>query len=177
MMLSYPYTPKRLDAVREILGFVQDSAEEYRRRGLLLRVGPMPEHVAVEIDPTGLRSILTNILDKSAKYKEKDVGTASLRAEEDGGTFRLFLDDDGPGVPEEALPRLFDVFYRSDPARRDPNRGSGLDLLAIVQKTAARMGGAVRAEDLPGGGLRMILEIPLAESAKGENTDETDLDH
>ena len=63
-------------------------------------------------------------------------------------------------MPEEALPKLFDVFYRSDPSRKNPNQGSGLGV-AIVAKSAARMGGSVHAENRPEGGLRIVLEFPL----------------
>lgn len=77
------------------------------------------------------------------------------------GRLLLCVDDDGPGVPDEALDKLFDVFYRSDPARQNPNQGSGLGL-AIAAKDAERMGGAIHAENRPGGGLRIILELPLA---------------
>ena len=72
----------------------------------------------------------------------------------------LFVDDDGPGVPDEALPKLFDVFYRNDPSRKKTHQGSGLGL-AIVWKTMERMGGTIHAENLSAGGLRMALEIPL----------------
>ena len=71
------------------------------------------------------------------------------------------MDDDGPGVPEAALPKLFDAFYRNDPSRNNPDQGSGLGL-AIAAKSLERMGGSIRAENRPGGGLRMTIHIPLA---------------
>ena len=80
------------------------------------------------------------------------------------------MDDDGPGVPEEALSKLFDVFYRDDPARKKTDQGSGLGL-AIVAKSVERMGGAIHAENLPEGGLRMALRIPLAERRPEDEAD------
>ena len=71
------------------------------------------------------------------------------------------MDDDGPGVPEAALPKLFDAFYRNDPSRNNPDQGSGLGL-AIAAKSLERMSGSIRAENLPGAGLRMTIHIPLA---------------
>lgn len=71
------------------------------------------------------------------------------------------MDDDGPGAPEAALPKLFDAFYRNDPSRNNPDQGSGLGL-AIAAKSLERMGGSIRAENRPGGGLRMTVHIPLA---------------
>lgn len=170
---EYPYSPERLDAVKEIADFVQASAEEYRRRGLEIKTGPMPQEAVFEADPACFRSILTNLLDNSAKYKEKETGTASITGRIDGTDMLLYVDDDGPGVPEEALPKIFDVFYRNDPSRKNPNQGSGLGL-AIVWKTMERMGGTIYAENLSTGGLRMVLEIPLL---KEGNKYETDFNH
>ena len=157
---EYPYNPECLDLVKKIRDFVLASAEEYLGRGLRVELRSLPEAAAVEADPAYFRSILQNLLDNSAKYKGKETGTAALSGEISAGSFFLYADDDGPGVPEEALPKLFDVFYRSDPSRRNPNQGSGLGL-AIVAKSVKRMGGAVHAENRPQGGLRIVLEFPL----------------
>ncbi len=77
----------------------------------------------------------------------------------EGQDFCLTVDDDGPGVPPEALPRLFDVFYRNDPARKNPDQGSGLGL-AIVAKSMERMGGTIRAENRPQGGCGWCCASP-----------------
>lgn len=159
-MGEYPYSPERLDAAQEISDFVSASADDYLRRGLRIRPGPLPEGACIDADPTCLRSVLTNLLDNSAKYRSKPTGTAVITAEARGGRLILRVDDDGPGVPEEALPKLFDVFYRSDPSRQNPKQGSGLGL-AIAAKAAGRMGGTIRAANLCGGGLSVELEMPL----------------
>jgi signal transduction histidine kinase len=68
--------------------------------------------------------------------------------------------DDGPGVPTEALPKLFDVFYRADPSRNI--KGSGLGL-AISRKIIERMGGDIHAELPEAGGLAIIIRLPVVE--------------
>ena len=75
------------------------------------------------------------------------------------GSCTLVLTDDGPGVPPDACGKLFDVFYRSDPARKNPAGGSGLGL-AIAAKAVSRMGGTIRAENAPDGGLSIIITLP-----------------
>jgi len=72
---------------------------------------------------------------------------------------RISFEDDGPGVPEDALPALFEAFYRGDQSRRNSNQGSGLGL-AITQKAVERMDGRIYAENREQGGLRIVVEIP-----------------
>lgn len=159
---EYPYTPEKLDAVKEIADFVRASAEEYQSQGLEIKIKTMPHKAIIIADPIYFRSILMNLFDNSAKYKDKKIGAVSIEAEIIGQFLKLYVDDDGPGVPEKALPKLFDVFYRNDPSRKNPNQGSGLGL-AIVWKAVERMNGSICAENLPKCGLRMTIKIPLAE--------------
>ena len=70
------------------------------------------------------------------------------------------MEDNGPGVDETQLPKLFEPFYRGDAARTKPGAGSGLGL-AVVKRSVQQMGGSVRAENAPGGGLRVVWELPL----------------
>ena len=172
-MGEYPYNPEELDAVREIVDFVEASSDEYQRRGLTVRIGLLPSKAVISADPAYFRSILMNLLDNSAKYKEKDVGHALITGSISNQMLRIYVDDDGPGVPIEALPKLFDVFYRNNPSRKNPKQGSGLGL-AIVWKAIERMGGSICDENLPQGGLRMTIKIPLAERRR---TNETNSDH
>ena len=62
-------------------------------------------------------------------------------------------------VPEEALEKLFDIFYRTDPSRSNPSKGSGLGL-SITAKIIEKLGGSIRAENIPEGGLAIIMMLP-----------------
>ena len=166
-MGEYPYNPEKLDAVKEVRDFVRASADEYQRRGLTVQIGALPSKAMVSVDPTYFRSVLMNLLDNSAKYKGKETGNAIITGSIEDQRFYLYVDDDGPGVPAEALPKLFDVFYLNDPSRKNPKQGSGLGL-AIVWKAIERMRGFICAENLPQGGLRMVIEIPLEERRQME---------
>ena len=68
--------------------------------------------------------------------------------------------DDGIGIPEEDLPKVFERFYRVDKARSRAAGGTGLGL-SIVHDTAARWSGSVTARARPGGGTVFVLMLPL----------------
>lgn len=105
-----------------------------------------------------LQRVLNNLVDNSRKYGANALPFGSV-CEED--TVTLWMEDNGPGVPEEQLPCLFEPFYRGDAARTKPGAGSGLGL-AVVKKSMQQMGGNVRAENAPGGGLRIVMQLPMA---------------
>ena len=69
---EFPYSAERMDVVNEIRDFVLASAEEYWRRGLQIRTKMPINPLIIQADPTYFRSILSNLLDNSAKYKEKN---------------------------------------------------------------------------------------------------------
>lgn len=105
-----------------------------------------------------LQRVLNNLVDNSRKYGANALSFGSV-CEKD--TVTLWMEDNGPGVPEEQLPYLFEPFYRGDAARTKPGAGSGLGL-AVVKKSMQQMGGNVRAENAPGGGLRIVMQLPMA---------------
>ena len=156
--------PIRLDEF--VAGFVEEAALDSRTRGLEITAEQLAP-VTVSADPEQLRRVLSNILENSIKYKAKETGRLRITLEESG---RLTLADDGPGVPEEALPKLFDVFYRSDPARKNPAGGSGLGL-AIAAKAVQGMGGTIRARSGPHGGLAIEITLSKEEACNAENPD------
>ena len=164
-MGNFPTHPEALDIRKEITDFVFASEEEFRAGGLTVEVSGDGGGF-IWADPLQLRSVLANILGNSAKYKERETAAAAVRFQADGGIVRITFEDDGPGVPEDALPMLFDVFYRTDPSRNNPNQGSGLGL-AITAKALERMGGAIRAENIEEGGLRVTVEIPEMTGGEG----------
>lgn len=156
----------RLD---EVIGdAVASVRDEYAQKGLSISAETEP--VSMRADPVQLRRIIMNILENSLKYKTSAHGHTiiSLKRTESGCT--LSIKDDGPGVPPEALPHLFEVFYRSDPARSSPERGSGLGL-AIVEKAVEHMGGTIQALPCEPHGLEIRIKFPNEVIEDGEDPD------
>lgn len=158
---EYPVSPELLHLDDEVRQLVRALEAEYEEKGLTLTFGSLAL-ATVYADPDQLRRVLTNIMENSAKYKSKDMGTMTISLREEKAGYRLSLCDDGPGVPEEALPHLFEVFYRSDPSRQNPHRGSGLGL-AIAANAVRRMNGTIEATAGGQGGLDITICLPKVE--------------
>lgn len=156
---EYPEAPVSLMLDENIMETVSAMKDEYAAKGLMVHTELTP--VRIFADPLYLHRIVTNILENSLKYKEKEQGNLWISLEQTAEGCRLSFADDGPGVPEEALPHLFEVFYRSDPSRQIPSKGSGLGL-AIVAGTVQRMGGSVQAFCRKPQGLLIRIELPAS---------------
>ncbi|MDP9468321.1 MAG: DUF4118 domain-containing protein [Chloroflexota bacterium] len=114
----------------------------------------------VAVDPVLGNQVLDNLLENASRHTPSDV-LLRISAEPDGEAVRVRVEDAGPGVPPEAMPHLFEKFYRV-PARRGPARqGTGLGL-AMVKGLAEAMGGSVAASHSPLGGLAIDVWLPLA---------------
>lgn len=142
------------DAIEEIVGGVKD---EYAEKGLDITVLPN-DGITVLADGELLLRIVTNILGNSLKYKNKDKGHILISVCREDGFAKIELADDGPGVEEQSLEKLFEVFYRTDKARSDTGNGNGIGL-AFVKKAVMAMGGSVCAQRSPEGGLSIIIYL------------------
>jgi signal transduction histidine kinase len=158
-MGNYPTYPEKLEIGRELSDFVTASMEEYKAKGLTIEVRYINDRKYIYADPIQLRSVFANILNNSSKYKNKETANATISYIVKDSMIHIVFQDDGPGVPEESLTKLFDVFYRGDFSRNNPHQGSGLGL-AIVAKAIERMNGKIYAENCKESGLRTIIEIP-----------------
>lgn len=121
----------------------------------------IPAGLVARADPDRLRQILSNLVDNGIKYGRKGgVLTVSARALA-GGLVEVGVKDDGPGIPREALERVFERFYRVDKARSREQGGTGLGL-AIVKHAVLAHGGEVRVESEPGQGTVFYFTLPAA---------------
>jgi signal transduction histidine kinase len=102
-----------------------------------------------------VRRILRNLLDNAVAHA---AGTVALRAWCDREAAYVSVHDDGPGVPDRDRDRIFDRFYRGDPARSRPAGGSGLGL-AIARTLAERNGGGLELGDATSGA-EFLLRLP-----------------
>jgi signal transduction histidine kinase len=116
--------------------------------------------VRVLADAEGLERVLQNLIDNAIRYGRRG-GTVRVLAETRAAKVAIMVADDGPGIAPEHLPRLFERFYRVDPARSREKGGAGLGL-AIVKDQAEIMGGSVRAESEVGRGSVFTVELSRA---------------
>nr|NNM89433.1 HAMP domain-containing histidine kinase [Bacilli bacterium] len=158
-MGNYPTYPEKLAIHQELSDFVLACQEEYKSKGLLLTITNQVDVPCIFADPVQLRSVFANILSNSAKYKKKEFVHVHIFCTKQDDMIQIAFEDDGPGVQEDSLAKLFDVFYREDISRSTPRQGSGLGL-AIVAKAIQRMNGKVYAQNREQGGLRIVIEIP-----------------
>ena len=143
--------------VRERLDFaalVQSLADDLAETGADVVV---EDATAVEVtgDPLALRRLVANLLDNALKYGQR----ARVRVDRDGDCARLVIEDDGPGVPDDALERVFDPFERGDAARDPATGGIGLGL-ALARGIAQAHGGDIRLERSSSCGLRACVLLP-----------------
>ena len=108
-----------------------------------------------------LYHILYNLVENSSKYNRRG-GFVRLTLRREGGGTAIAVEDNGIGIPEEDLPKIFDRFYRVDKARSRAAGGTGLGL-SIVRDTARRYGGAVAAARREGGGSVFTVIFPAPE--------------
>ena len=80
----------------------------------------------------------------------------SLKLVQREHTITFTIDDEGPGIPQEALPHIFGRFYQADSSRKAEGHGLGL---ALVKKIVTLSGGTIRAENLPQGGARFTVQL------------------
>lgn len=130
--------------------------DEYRQRGLEIAFEKKAD-VTAKIDEELFLRVIGNLLENSLKYKNKSVGKMLVTLERDeDGVAEVHFEDDGPGVSDDQLEKLFEIFYRTDKARNNPGSGNGIGL-AFVKKAIGIMSGKVRAEKSRIGGLSIII--------------------
>ena len=112
---------------------------------------------AVEDD---IYQIALNLIENAIKYNNPN-GNVVAKLKKTDSTVEMIVEDTGIGVPEDALPFLFDRFYRVDKARSREAGGSGLGL-SIVKSTVEKYGGTVKAESRSSGGTRFIVTFKAA---------------
>jgi two-component system OmpR family sensor kinase len=112
-------------------------------------------------DVDRLQQVVLNLVDNASRMVGEG-GHVVVELTGEGDRAVLSVMDDGPGIPEADLPRLFDRFYRADTSRTRASGGAGLGL-AIVRAIISAHGGRIEAANLPGGGARMTVVLPAIE--------------
>ncbi len=150
--------PIRLDQLVQQL--VDDSALEAKARGCAVQY-QSPEAVTVAGDPELLRRAVENVIRNAIRYSPRETAVEVTLARNNGRAV-VAVRDHGPGVPEDALPRLFDPFYRVESDRNRTNGGIGLGL-SIARRAIELYKGTIRARNVHPG-LEVELDLPAPDS-------------
>jgi heavy metal sensor kinase len=120
---------------------------------------PVCEEVSVRGDRHRLRQLLLNLADNAVKYNQSQGRvTMSLRRANDAAEFTIA--NTGPGIPPEILPRVFDRFFRGDPAHSPAVDGCGLGL-SIAQWIVAAHEGSIKIESVPAQMTTVTVRLPI----------------
>jgi PAS domain S-box-containing protein len=152
-----------VDVVSVVKGAVADLKAGQDSSGPAIEIKTASRRLDVRLDPRLFRMVVTNLL-KNALQANPDGGKIRVKlGKPRGGGFKMVVEDDGPGIPGEALEKIFTPFYTTKAT------GTGLGL-ATVKKLTELHGGRVLAENRPSGGAAFVVEIP--DSAEGASDEE-----
>jgi signal transduction histidine kinase len=112
-------------------------------------------HASLMARPIALRRCLTNLIDNAVKYGY----SAHVSVVREGNSAVVRIKDNGPGIPDGELEKVFDPFYRVEGSRSRETGGTGLGL-TIARNIAEQHGGTIRLRNHPSGGLEVSLSLP-----------------
>jgi heavy metal sensor kinase len=149
-------TMQSTDLSELIHSAVQQYAALAIEKGVTLRAAATQPPVRAAADASGIRRILSILVDNALKHTPAG-GTVTVSAAVDAARVTLTVEDTGEGIPATALPHIFERFYRADPAR---GGGSGFGLgLSIAQAIAQAHGSAITVSSTPGAGAHFSLSL------------------
>jgi heavy metal sensor kinase len=122
--------------------------------------------VYVEGDRSHLQQVVVNLVANAIKYTQ-DGGEVEMRVRRNGNTAVLEVSDNGAGIPDYALPHVFERFYRADKARSRESGGAGLGL-AIVKAICTAHGAELNVSSREGKGSVFSIELPLLDVPKND---------
>jgi signal transduction histidine kinase len=143
------------DLSRHVISLFQAQAEENK---IQLELEGNEVHPQALLDPQRTEQVIGNLISNALRYVPEG-GRVWIDVRRDGDTASISVNDNGPGVPEEELPHIFNRFWRSDKSRTRTSGGAGLGL-AIARQLVEAQGGKIAAANLPGGGLQVRCEFP-----------------
>jgi signal transduction histidine kinase len=147
------------DVIRDVHARYESPAQE---KGLALLCECPAEGFRVWGDKSELDRIMNNLVSNAVKYTQK--GQVRVQVERADGQVRIVVADTGIGIPADALPHLFEEFYRANNAKEVKETGTGLGL-AIVKDLVERYDGEIEVESVEGQGTTFIVLLPLAETS------------
>ncbi len=137
-------------------------ASEYRQRITISNKIQRDAVLVINIDPIRVEQIINNLISSALRYNPEN-GQIQIRLSTIQAKVIIDVIDQGPGIPDDALPQIFERFYRADKSRSRQEGGTGLGL-AIARQLAGAHLGSFEAANLPAGGSMFTLSLPNLDS-------------
>ncbi|CAG7643384.1 sensor histidine kinase [Paenibacillus allorhizosphaerae] len=154
-----PFHFEKLDLNRFLSDVLEEQRFDLEAKGFQLHYTEWGgEPVYVHIDPEKLERAVTNIIDNSVKFMDKEEKHITVRAEPGKKDVTVRITDNGPGIPGDAAAHIFDRFYRAESSRNSKTGGSGLGL-AIARQVIEGHGGTIGAESVYGQGTTIYFTL------------------
>ncbi|MFH1231663.1 MAG: ATP-binding protein [Planctomycetota bacterium] len=149
-----PIKPEKV--INDVIDYFRPAIEKKQHTVIKNIQADCPE---ISADPDMLAKAVGNLLDNAIKYTPQN-GLIGISAVRQSNAIEITVKDNGVGIPEEDLPRIFERFYRADKSRSREMGGTGLGL-AIVKHIAQLHHGEVTVESTVGSGSRFIITLPI----------------
>ncbi|NNC42638.1 MAG: hypothetical protein HKO03_05315 [Acidimicrobiia bacterium] len=150
-----------IDVASFIGDAVSNLSESAATAGVAVTVNVTPPSILMRGDARQLRSAVQNLVDNAIKYSGSG-SEVRVDAAAEGDKVTITVADEGIGIPESALERIYERFYRVDGARRRQTGGTGLGL-SIVRHVVSNHDGVISADSVEGEGTTFRIELPLAD--------------
>lgn len=131
---------------------------EAGRLGVAIRVESASGPIHARCDPDRIERVMLNLLTNAVRYTPTD-GSVAVRIASEDTAVTISVEDEGEGVPDGSLDRVFESFWREDPSRSSSTGGAGLGL-AIARGLVEAHGGRIWAENRDEGGARFTFTLP-----------------
>ncbi|HMA23105.1 MAG TPA: HAMP domain-containing sensor histidine kinase [Gemmatimonadaceae bacterium] len=162
-------SPAPADLDHEIADALELFTPLARARKMTL-ASALEANAVVSFDRDALRQILLNLLDNAVKYGPAGQ-TITVRSEIVGERARISVEDQGPGIPHAERLRVWEPYVRLNRDVESSTGGSGIGL-SVVRELVTLHGGRTRAEGVPSGGARVVIELPLSQPDSNEPSNE-----
>ena len=160
-----PYNFHRINVADYFGDCVEEVGLDLEQRGIKLNYSNLVSpDTAVIADPEQMKKVINNIISNSVKYMDKPNGHIDIRILDEVDAIRVEIEDNGKGIAQKDLQKIFERFYRTDASRNSAQGGSGIGL-SIVKKIIEDHGGYVWATAKEGEGtcmhfvLRKYIEL------------------
>lgn len=160
-----PYNFHRINVADYFGDCVEEVGLDLEQRHIELNYDNLvPWDTIVIADPEQMKKVINNIISNSVKYMDKSHGVIDIRILDEVDSIRVEIEDNGKGIAQKDLPKIFERFYRTDASRNSAQGGSGIGL-SIVRKIIEDHGGYIWATSREGEGtcihfvLRKYIEL------------------